>query len=188
MKILMQYINLLKQGLKNSKVAQAIAAFIVSLLLLSFSPYSLTTVVTPSIPMGIYTTQPVGELVRGQSYCMRMVRPGWLAEEINIPPRMVACKYLMGLPGDKVITKNGVVSVISQVDGDVVGTKVEAVREFKRLKAFKGIPIDAPDVNVTIPEGYYFFASEHEKGWDSRYIGLIKESALKSKVNLLYEF
>ncbi len=184
----MQYVSLLVKGLKDSKTVQAVTAFIISFLLLSFSPYSLTMVVTPSIPMGVYTKQPVGELVRGQSYCIKIVRPEWLAEEISIPRKLIACKNLIGLPGDKVITEKGVVSVISHVEEDVVGTKVDAIKEFKRVTAFKGVPINAPDINVTIPEGYYFFASEHEKGWDSRYIGLIKESELKSKVNLLYEF
>ena len=181
--------SLFMERLRGKKrEVQFLCVFIFTMLFIYFSPYGITFVMTPSIAEGVYFKTPVGELKRGQTYCARFGRPDWLPDEINIPDNLNACKYLIGMPGDVVKTEDGVVSVFYKTETDVSGVEVETQKSYVRKSSFKGLPLLAPEINGVIPEGSYFFASDKELGWDSRYIGLIKYSELKSKVNLLYEF
>lgn len=187
--ILKKYISLLTHGIKENKWAQFVAAFALMLGFITYSPYGIKLVMTPSIPMGVYFKKPIeGEMQRGRNYCYLMEQPAWVPEELGLPPRIGVCKTLAGLAGDKIRTEDGVVTLEYKVTTDVVDSFVHERVSFKRLEHVYGIPIEAPPVNVDLKDDDLFFATDHEKGWDSRYLGVVNRSEVDCEVELIFGF
>lgn len=186
MKYLVRYFALLKEGLVTSKKAQFLLSFFVFISVYAISPYRICIVATPSIPTGVYLVNEFDrELKQGGIYCFDNPRPDWVAPELNIPSYQISCKYLLGVEGDSIDVADGIVR-LTVTEYDPALGEHKFVHQFERIKSLRGAKVGFASLPKTIPEGEFYFGSDLKEGWDSRYLGLIKEDKIIGKATFLY--
>ncbi len=149
------------------------------------SPVKLIYVATESIEVGVYTLDTTDVVYeRGAEYCFNMERPEFFETSLNIPAHHSSCKYLIGMPGDRISVEGDVVTVHpAAVQGDP--QSVPGAQSFKRLKSVRGIEIGYADLPSVIPPGFFYFGSQVTNGLDSRYLGVISQEAVIGRATLL---
>lgn len=138
-----------------------------------YSPWGLRIVVTPSIPEGIYASERYTgtPLNREQTVCFKPQELAWMAGRGYFAPKEIVCKYVLGIPGDRVEVNGTDITICHDTTCKYVGP----VQQSDKL----GRPSQAAFMQTTtIPAGYYFLGSYHPRSFDSRYLGLIAQSAI----------
>jgi type IV secretory pathway protease TraF len=185
LKILKQYFSLLRKGYVESRKVQFLVILSVFVLIFGFSPFRIAVVATPSIPVGVYVINEFDkELLRGGMYCFDNYKPDWVNSELKIPGHQISCKYLLGMPGDSISSTDGSMSLMYTDLGGVLGPE-ELTKTYKRISSIDGVPVGFVDSSGVIPINEYYFGSDFPNGWDSRYLGLIKEELVLGKASLL---
>lgn len=188
MRYLVQYLLLLKKGWLTSKRFQFVVITMIFVALIKISPWKIVLVGSKSIEVGLYfLDETVDERKRGRQYCFDNHKPDWVHHDLKIPSHQVSCKYLIGVPGDK-ISVEGQDVVISFVDSDPIFGDSKVERRFTRISEIEGKPVGYEGLPETIPAGSYYFGSDFEFGWDSRYVGLIKDDKIIGGAKLLKAF
>lgn len=134
---------------------------------------------TPSVPMGFYMTrEPKGLVARGEYACLPVEGPltPALLQSLwaggRLPARWKSAplfKRVLGVSGDVVAAdpSGGV-----RINGALVPhSKAE------RFDA-NGEPLPRPTLPIVLAAGDVWLASEHERGFDSRYFGPVRSEAL----------
>lgn len=87
-------------------------------------------------------------------------------------------KVVTCTPGDVIATTEGKWHYTFSCNDKIVATAYK----YDKLKN----KLPHPSIDGVIPEGRYFVTTSHPKSFDSRYYGLIDQSALIGKASLLY--
>jgi conjugative transfer signal peptidase TraF len=165
------------------KVSHHAAVAIVLALILCAVPASYVAgfryVNTPSVPMGLYKTRPAPKPIqRGEYVCLLAsgahapnvlrgaVASGLLPTEWKVQSLM---KRVAGVWGDVVTYENRVGVLVNGI----------AIRDSVRLpKDSYGNALPSPRFPVVLEPGQVWLASEHARGFDSRYFGPVEVAAL----------
>ncbi|MDB4987420.1 MAG: conjugative transfer signal peptidase TraF [Myxococcaceae bacterium] len=158
-------------------------------LLLAAKWVGLQLVYTPSVPMGVYlrsTLAPTAPLERGDYVCLEGWRssapaglqdavrsgvgaPEWLRDEPLV-------KRVVGLPRDRIENVTGSV----EINGQLLPNSIALERDRH------GLELPQPPYPVVLGEDEVWLASSHPRGFDSRYYGAVKRSALGCRTRLLW--
>lgn len=167
----------LKTVYHNEKKAIWIFTSIFVLVCVYFiQPYQLSYVGTESLEKGWYLldTSEFADMDIGQVVVINYEAPEWVKERrYPIPEKMRFTKIVKAIPGD----------TIKVIDQQILRCRLnDCVVIAKRLKEdMQGRSF--PDVIFPskVPSGYYFLATEHERSFDSRYLGLFKKDQIIGK-------
>lgn len=141
-------------------------------LLDAISPIGISYNHSKSLPRGFYWHRPVElPLHRGQLVCFRYVAPESVKTRHYFPEGTLICKSVLGLPGDHIV-RSGLETKICIANSCVsAGTSLTHDSQGRPLPA-----LEFPDV---VPAGSLFLSSTRvPNSFDSRYLGLIAQSAL----------
>jgi len=158
---------------KCSAVAMRVFTVLAVLLILdAVSPIGLSYNHSKSLPRGIYWHRPVARpLHRGQLVCFPFVAPEWVKTRRYFPEGTLLCKSVLGLPGDRIV-RSGSETTICEIDSCLSAGASLAHDS-------QGRPLPELDLPSIIPPGRLFLSSTRvPNSFDSRYLGLIAESAL----------
>ncbi len=138
---------------------------------LTFVPYALALNTTASIPRGLYLSKLAqgSVLEKGQAVCFAYRAPAWAANRAYFEEGRRLCKFVAGLPGDRVEVSGGVLTVF-QPDESRPSTSADLSSTDS-----KGRPLPANAlISGGIPPGQVLLlAPANPNSLDSRYLGLI---------------
>jgi type IV secretory pathway protease TraF len=139
---------------------------------------------TPSLSTGFYWyKKDPGPFERNEIACFRQQqKPSWVKERKYFPEDMLFCKYVLGLPGDTIETRE---------DRHVYICHDGRCSDAGKIldKDSWGRPSFGADLPKTIPAGYYYMGSVRvPNSLDSRYLGLIKAEELDRTASALLIF
>lgn len=133
----------------------------------AFLPVGITWNRSASLPLGLYGhTKTNGEVSYEDIVCVRYKAPGWAVERRYFYEGALLCKYVLGLPGDRIVRQEGSVQICRAtecVDAGLIQTHDSA-----------GRPVPAAELPEVIPEGQAYLGVPYVKmSFDSRYLGLV---------------
>lgn len=138
-------------------------------------PYELALNTTASIPRGLYLAKDYkgGRLERGQEACFEYRAPAWAAERNYFAQGRRLCKYIAGLPGDRLESSNGTLTVYP-----ADGSSEVAARYAQADSAGRPLP-QGSLADGEVPAGkVLMLAPAKPNSLDSRYLGLVNTQAL----------
>lgn len=159
-----------RKAIQNFLIVLALATLAIQVYA-RYVPYSLTWVVTPSIPQGLYVSKAVnGRLLeRDEIACFDYPAPAWAQGRGYVPEGMRLCKFVAGVPGD-----------FFSREGDTLlrapnGAHPAPIAQFVHVDSKKRpLPQDAP-VLGEVPSGeYVMLAPKYPNSLDSRYYGRVQ--------------
>lgn len=172
----------------RSKCGAALITFLLAGGALFFSPYKVGYVYTPSVPMGFYFISEFEKVPKRDGiYCFIDNLAEWVPESLPMVDGSRICKYALGMPGD-LIEKTETHVVLTRSNSSRYSFQGDAVSEYPYILDLSGTEIQSElDVGV-IPEGFIYFGSDYEGGWDSRYFGLVHVSEILGKAESIRLF
>lgn len=142
-------------------------------------PYSLVWNHTASLPIGLYLSEdtahravPVGAMA-----CFAYHAPAWANSRHYFYEGVSLCKYVKGLAGDVLLRKNGEWVALSQT-GDARRVGAMASRDHYG----RALPQDALKEGPIPPGMVVMSAPQHSNSLDSRYLGLVAQDALRTRI------
>ncbi len=167
----------------HSKYGIAVITFLLAGAAMFFSPFKVGYVYTPSVPMGFYFISEFEKVPKRDGiYCFIDNLAEWVPDTLPMVDGSRICKYALGMPGD-LIEKTATHVVLTRANSKRYPFKGDAVSTYPYVNELSGTEIQS-DLQVgVIPEGYVYFGSDYEGGWDSRYIGLVHVSEILGKAN-----
>lgn len=145
-----------------------------------YVPFELALNTTPSIPRGLYLAMDKSssaELAHGDAVCFGYAAPTWAAERAYFQPGRRLCKYVAGLPGDRVVVEAATVKVFAP-SGELREEAELAQADSKG----RALPADALASGV-IPAGQLLvLAPANKNSLDSRYLGLIARAQVTHEI------
>lgn len=141
--------------------------------------------VSPSLPLGLYLTRPLGPVTPGQTVCVR-------AADAAAPPALRAAA-LGGRDGGS-WRREPLIKLVAAVAGDRVTYEGDQVCVNGRPLAHstmrsidrEGIRLPHPTYPLVIAPGEVWLASRHPDGFDSRYFGAASIRALDCQATPLW--
>lgn len=136
---------------------------------------------TPSVPVGLYLAHKTTDAVApGDLVCVAgEALPAWARERQYLPDSMRLCKRVAASSQGWVIREGNRQAVCNTED---------VCREtVLRSADSKGRPLTPafPEGPSEIPEGFIYLHSEHPRGLDSRYLGLLPAGAVALRLTPL---
>ena len=157
--------------------ALGILAMVIALLSWSWLRY-VRLVETPSVPRGYYFIGFDAELTRDAYVCVDPRSPH-APKELDVSLRaseLLLIKRVAALPGDVV-----------DYDGDHVTVNRAPLILSGRLESDgQGHALPKPPYPVVLASNEVWLASEHPRGYDSRYLGAVDARALVCRAELLW--
>lgn len=162
-------------------VAIGVAAYTAFTIVSDIVPYSVAYNHTASIPRGFYLQNKVTAdtvLVRGQGVCFQIQEPDWMKGRGYVHGSVKYCKYLVGMPGDKVERSSGGQCPVGQYQIRYANDSVYCMGLVQKADS-KGRPVYSGLTEGVIPEGYIAVSGpNHPMSIDSRYLGLLQKNSL----------
>ena len=109
---------------------------------------------------------------RGGIYCFIDNLPESLPDSLPMVDGSRICKYALGMPGD-LIEKKDLHVVLTRKNSKRYPFTGISVSTYPYVEGLGGVTIPSELEQGVIPEGYVYFGSDYEGGWDSRYFGLV---------------
>lgn len=138
------------------------------------SPWTIALNRTPSIPQGLYLAEraPLDSLARHDIVCVPYSPPPWALERRYLLPGTPLCKYLLGLPGERIAVEGDALSIIDDKRQTLGAGRYAAVDSHGRA-------LPRADLPQQIPSGHYYLGvPDKPNSLDSRYLGLAPASRL----------
>lgn len=143
-----------------------------------FSPFKLGYVYTPSVPMGFYFINEYEKTPKRDGiYCFIDNLPEWVPDHLPMVDGTRICKFALGVAGDLIEVTDSQV-ILTRNDSARFPYEGDAVSKYPLAKVVDGAQILTDLKSGVIPEGYIYFGSDYEGGWDSRYFGLVHVSEI----------
>lgn len=131
------------------------------------SPYGISINPSPSLPLGLYWDSPVpAKLHRFELACFSYAPPAWAMPRHYYSPGAQICKWVYGLPGDRIVRNGRTLHICHKNKCIFAGVILKTDSE--------GRPAYGADLPAVIPQDEYYFGSTRvPNSYDSRYLGLI---------------
>lgn len=145
----------------------------------AFVPFELVINTSSSIPRGLYLAKAVerAPLERGAGVCFAYVPPAWASNRAYFEPGRRLCKYVAAIPGEQVLVKDGRLQVRT-----AGGTLVQEAELAENDSLGRPLPPNALHTGK-VPFGkVLLLAPANKNSLDSRYLGLIDQSAVSHQI------
>ncbi len=140
-------------------------------------------IVSASIPMGLYWAEPVqiSTLKPGDAVCFEYAAPAWASPRKYFANGSLLCKFVQGLPGDRIVRITDDVYAQDMTSGLRLLGRMSATDS--KGRALLAVLDDRGSLTLRADE--FWLGSTAARGFDSRYLGRISAGDIRLKLNPL---